>query len=415
MMSNAPLLGRSKLLARIQAGVSRRGDPSEKLPTLMGFLRLSDWLVPYVKDVFRKRARYRTYAKGETGVFAMGGRGQTEVRMAIAADWGTGTLESETVGGQMADAAPHFTVHLGDVYHLGDIEEIDDNCLGKASKQYGGVTWPLGSHGSFALMGNHEMYSGGQGFFRRFMPLMGTWRKRGEIEEHQRAGFFCLEGEHWVVLGLDTGYHSGGLVLLGMVSGVRDIQALNVDAHFDEKMMRWLRTTLEGIEQRAGRKKTVVMMTHHQPLSAFEQPFPAPAKQLGDLDWFQGREFVWFYGHEHRFTVYQKSVVAPGVLAWPRCIGHGGMPVSVSKMDAPDERVAFYDARTHAIDCDHPQTKVGYNGHALLRFEGETLTVEYRDIVGNRVLLEETFEADGSGGLRYKQGAVRELRPGRRR
>jgi hypothetical protein len=169
------------------------------------------------------------------------------------------------------------------------------------------------------------------------------------------------------------------------------------------------------VDLRAGRRRPIVVLSHHQPLSAFEQWFTRPAMQLAGIDAFRNREFVWLYGHEHRFTVYKKAEVAPGIVAYPRCIGHGGMPVSVSKLTKPDSRVLYYDPRTHAVDCDHPHTLVGYNGHVLLTFEREHLRVEYCDINGGRVMLNETFAADGEGGLVWTCGeAAKELASGAR-
>ena len=388
-------------MARVQQ-VASQAPQGSKLPQLTAFLQISKWLFPYFRDVFHKRARYRSYPAGETGVFPLEGKVHGAIRLAVVADWGTGTLESETVAANMQASKPHYTLHLGDVYHLGDAQEIEENCLGKVTKNYGGVTWPLGSHGSFALMGNHEMYSGGQGYYSCFLPRLGMLHEDGSVQSPQHAGFFCLEGEHWIVLGLDTGYHSGGVPLLGMVPGVRNIAALNVDARFDDKMIAWLGKTMTAIDSRSERRKPVIVLTHHQPMSAFEQSFPKPAQQLAATGFFEGRELVWLYGHEHRLTVYEKQTLPGDLVTYPRCVGHGGMPVSESRLEDGDPRVLLYDPRVHAIDCDHPRTKVGYNGHVLLTLEGERLRLEYHDIEENRLLWSETFRPDGKGGLEHE-------------
>jgi hypothetical protein len=80
-------------------------------------------------------------------------RQQTPLRIAAAADWGTGTLEAETVAKNMEACAPHYALHLGDVYYMGEAVEIRENCLGTPTKNFAGVRWPTGSLGSFALMG----------------------------------------------------------------------------------------------------------------------------------------------------------------------------------------------------------------------------------------------------------------------
>jgi len=166
-------------------------------------------------------------------------------------------------------------------------------------------------------------------------------------------------------------------------------------------MLKWLKKTMDALQPKTGAKKTLIVMTHHQPLSSFEQYYTKPAQQLADLGILEGQEFVWLYGHEHRLTVYKKQEVVDGLVAYPRCIGHGGMPVSVSKLKKPDDKVLYYDPRVHAIDVDHPKTKVGYNGHLMLTIEGDRLTIEYHDIVKNRVLLTETFRRGQRGGLEH--------------
>ena len=39
-----------------------------------------------------------------------------KVKVSIAGDWGTGTLEAASVATQIQRFQPHFTIHLGDVY-----------------------------------------------------------------------------------------------------------------------------------------------------------------------------------------------------------------------------------------------------------------------------------------------------------
>ena len=68
---------------------------------------------------------------------------------------------------------PDLTIHLGDVYYVGDQTEIDENFLGKKTSPYEPVQWPTGAKGSFALSGNHEMYARGMGYISSILPRMG--------------------------------------------------------------------------------------------------------------------------------------------------------------------------------------------------------------------------------------------------
>lgn len=400
-LSNVPLLGRSALMSRIQQAASQ-APPDANFPRLIAFLQFWKWLLPYLLDFVHKDAPYATYPSGKTGIFGIPIPPQdVPLRIAVAADWGTGTLEAETVAENMKDCSPHYTLHLGDVYYMGETGEINENCLGTSTKDYTGVYWPTGALGSFALIGNHEMYSGGQGYFKIFLGRLGLFNPDKSVKDPQSASYFCLEAEQWLVLGLDTGYHSGGMPGFTAIPGVKNIPFLNVDARFDSKMLGWLKQTMDSLQPDGTAKKPILLLTHHQPMSSFEHAFKKPAEQLAQLGILNGQEFVWLYGHEHRLTVYKLQAIANSLRAYPRCIGHGGMPVEITKLSQPDPNILYYDPREHPIDEDDPDTKVGYNGHIVLLFDGPKLTIEYRDILRNNLLLVESFWPNGDGTLKH--------------
>ena len=400
-LSNIPLLGRTTLMSRFQQAVTETPADSN-FPKLLAFLQFWKWIGPYLRDLIHRNAKYQGYPSGKTGIFRVAAPAEGgALTMAVVADWGTGTLEAEKVAENMEACSPHYTLHLGDVYYMGEAAEISENCLGRSNGKYDGVCWPKGSHGSFALMGNHEMYSGGQGYFNTFLDTLGVLHPDKTVKDPQSASYFCLETEHWLVLGLDTGYHSGGVPLFTSIPLINRIPWLDVDARFDDGMMVWLKETVAKLETMGSGKKPVIVLTHHQPISSFEHAFIRPVEQLAELGLFNSREFVWLYGHEHRLTVYNVQSMKGGLKFYPRCIGHGGMPVEVTKLEEPDPRIQYYDPRKHPIDDDDPGTLVGYNGHLVLRFEGSELSIEYRDIVDNNLMLRETFASDGSGRLRH--------------
>lgn len=398
--SNIPLVGRTALMSQIQQ-VASQAPTGAKFPNLVAFLQFWRWILPYLRDFFHKDAPYQTYRDGKTGIFGIADRPEEELRIAVAGDWGTGTLEANTVAQNMWACSPHYTLHLGDIYYMGEAPEINENCLGKPTKAYNGVQWPMGSFGSFALMGNHEMYSGGQGYFQAFLSTLGLLNPDKTVKDPQSASYFCLEAEHWLVLGLDTGYHSGGVPPLTEIPGVNRLPFLNVDARFDDKMVAWLKQTIETLQAKGSTQKAVLLLTHHPPISSFEYSFRKPAEQLAQLGFMNSREFVWLYGHEHRLTIYKKTTIANSMRAHPRCIGHGGMPVDVTRLRKPDPSILYYDPRQHPIDNVDPNTKVGYNGHVVLLFKGKSLTIEYHDILNNSLLLTETFTPNGSGALKH--------------
>ena len=156
---------------------------------------------------------------------------------------------------------------------------------------------------------------------------------------------------------------------------------------------------MEARQIRGNIRKPIIVLSHHQPLSSFEHAYDKPARQLADLGFLQEQDFIWLFGHEHRLAIYRKQRIAGSLTFHARCIGHGGMPVAVTKIDKPDGEVLYYDPRQHPIDEDNPETKVGYNGHVELIFDQNMLTIEYHDIVNNSVLMTETFTRNEGGGL----------------
>jgi hypothetical protein len=400
-LSNVPLLGRTAFASRLQQVASQTARSGSNYPNLIAFLQFWRWIGPYLRDLIHTTAPYETYPAGKTGIFDITFPPEEgPMRIAVAADWGTGTLEAETVAKNMKSCEPHYTLHLGDVYYMGESEEIEENCLGKPRNNFTGVKWPLGSRGSFGLMGNHEMYSGGQGYYQSFVNALGLLKPDRSVKEAQGASFFCLDTGRWLVLGLDTGYHSGGMPLFTAIPWLNTIPSLNVDAHFDEKMMSWLQETMKAVGGGAV-KKPVLILTHHQPISSFEHAFAKPAKQLAQSGLFDGQEVVWLFGHEHRMTLYKKQVVGDSLTAYPRCIGHGGMPTEVTTVNRPKPEILYYDPREHPIDNQNPDTMVGYNGHVVAIFTDAALTIEYHDILDNSLLLTETFRPGASGVLQY--------------
>jgi hypothetical protein len=400
-LSNIPLLGRTTWMSRIQQ-IATRAPRSSKHPQLLAFLKVWNWFGPYLRDLIHHNAPYQTYSDGETGIFPVAAPpGSGPMRISLVADWGTGTMESQLIAKHMLACDPHYTVHLGDVYYMGEACEIAENCLGKSTNDYKGVCWPKGRLGSFAVMGNHEMYSGGQGYFETFLPTLGLFDAERKVSNRQSASYFCLEAEHWVILGLDTGYHSGGVPAFTSIPVLNTFPFFNVDARFDDKMMAWLKETVDRLQAKGSGNKSFLVLTHHQPLSSFEHPFEKPATQLAQMGFLKGREFVWLYGHEHRMTVYKEQTIVGSLKAYPRCIGHGGMPVEVTSISEPDPKILYYDPRKHPIDKDNPTTFVGYNGHLVLVFDGNQLTIEYRDILRSDLILTETFTPNGTGGLEH--------------
>jgi hypothetical protein len=93
----------------------------------------------------------------------------------------------------------------------------------------------------------------------------------------------------------------------------------------------------------------IVLLSHHQCFSRFDDCYPRPARQLAA---FFPRPVLWFWGHEHRLAIYEQNAIAGGVSAFGRCIGHGGMPVDLppAQPKHPEYDVEFVDDRRYPND-----------------------------------------------------------------
>jgi hypothetical protein len=341
---------------------------------------------------------YQTYKNG-SGVFDMG----DQALLSIAGDWGTGTDEARHVMSQMEGHKPDYTIHLGDVYYVGDKPEISENCLGKSNSKTGttGVTWLPGTKGSFALMGNHEMYACGDAYFNEFLKKLGPLDGNG-TPKGQEASFFALENTHWKIIGLDTGYYSAGPAtvlnglshILGHIPAIqnwfRKSPTFKPSCKLHASLMEWLKGVLNRKAEEP--EKEIILLSHHQYYSSFEDWYQNAAVQL--------REFIppdktvlWFWGHEHRMAIYDRFGVKDGIRAFGRCVGHGGMPVARGAIpEIKDCRCVIYDNRAYP---NNENIDVGYNGFANLRFDGPVLTVEYYDLYNTRLLAEKWTTANG--------------------
>ena len=338
------------------------------------------------------------------------------VRFGVAGDWASGTDEAFVAARGLSHPLPDYTIHLGDVYFIGDKAEIDTNFLGCPSGRYRyayqTVKWPIGSRGSFALNGNHEMYANGNGYFNHLLPAIGAAdpaaHANGNSHLHSHAmqptktlgqgtSFFCLELDRWLIVAVDTGYNSRGLPFISQldpiaIPWVRRLQdRLKPSCSLPEPLLEWLRNDVRPLLQKdsALPPRGVILLSHHQYFSAFPEEFvfEIPAAQIHEALGITAA--VWFWGHEHRFAGYEFG--GPDALqVHGRCLGHGGMPVStVQPVPAPGSppspliapgtpALRFLDNRAYQTNPDG--SVFGWNGYMKLNVAGDTVSVRYYDI-----------------------------------
>jgi len=222
-----------------------------------------------------KPAKWQTAPAEPEQLAAVG----NDFRMAVLGDWGTGLYGAPTCARSIEKEAKGYKVlmHLGDVYYSGDDHEIQKQFLDIWPKVEGAV--------SRACNSNHEMYTGGHAYFKKTLKQFG-----------QKASNFAFQNDHWIFVGLDTGYE---------------------DKDLARNQAQWLR---EIAKNRGSRK--LILFSHHQPFSWLEEQHPKMIGKIGDIV-TGGHVFAWYWGHEHRCVLYDRH--DPWFM-FGRCVGHGGYP-----------------------------------------------------------------------------------------
>ena len=278
-------------------------------------------------------------------------------RVILVGDWGSGLDRAQKVASVIRDQIddPSATtrdkhvIHLGDVYYCGLPREYENNFL-----KY----WPVQSKeastiSSWTLNANHDMYSGGWGYFEYVLRDDPRFKRHRDRDDNA-SSFFSLENNDWQILGLDTGYHDN----------------LIFDAHdLYGDQPSWVADRIAK-----NPKKNCILLSHHQPFSAFESGGDKLLKKL-EAPLRRGGVRAWFWGHEHRCALYQPR---EGI-EYPRCIGHGGVPFYVSKKKLPlGVSYEYKEGFRNLVE------KWNYFGFAVLDFEDQVINVRYINERGNK-------------------------------
>jgi calcineurin-like phosphoesterase family protein len=341
-------------LAR-QAEAAGEGLPSSALEAKFGTGRTGgDWW-GWVKSTFDWIDRYSYHdlirPADTTPVDLEADLGEN-LRVAMFGDWGTNLYGAPRIIEQIRQTGPFdLLMHLGDVYYAGTVDEVQGRLVDP---------WPTGvARWSRTLNGNHEMYSGGYGYFDVALPAL-----------QQPSSYFAFQNKHWLLVGLDTAY---------------------VDHDIDATQVGWLNSVIS----KAGQRK-VVLFSHQQLFSRLSHQGPHLKKALAAL--LNARIITaWYWGHEHQCILYDRHAEY-GLTA--RCLGNGGIPeprVSDIKNATTEKAVGALawkrlSATRKSPSClvlDGPnrfvegeEEKFGPHGFMTLDFYGAALT-------------ERVFHADG--------------------
>jgi calcineurin-like phosphoesterase family protein len=326
-----------------------------------------------------------------------------EARLILISDWGTGRDDARRVAEQVpryldvAPEVPTHVIHLGDTYYSGTRREARRHVLG---------LWPVavaeaGRVGSWALNGNHDMYSGGHGLFE---VTLGDPRFVRQRADGRATSWFTLATDGWNIVGLDTAWRHELLEIRG-------------DELFVEGDLGRLEGSQADVLGRcaADEDRRLLVLSHHQLFSAYDEshlrfggdrdPTPlqeqlAPVLERRPVD-------AWFWGHEHDCLAYEDGF---GRVGAARAVGHGAVPTEVRRNPAtalgdpypdflvrPDVgdggsaamralRWEYRDVRpVGRDDDDRPLVRRGF---AVLDIAGDDLTVSYVDEAGATWLTE---------------------------
>jgi hypothetical protein len=268
-----------------------------------------------------------------------------EITIALVGDWGAHNDAARAVANQITATHPDMVIHLGDIYYAGQRNEAEE-----ALKM-----WPLADpttgaippRTSFALNGNHEMFSGARPYFETVLPAFG-----------QPASYFGFRNSKWQILAFDSAYVEHRLLPPDDATDVRLHSQWN-----------WL------VDKMRNSTLPTILLSHHEPVSAFAQEHSDGTKLRSDFQKFvtaAGRPvFGWFFGHEHRCTIYHDVQNVPYLA---RLIGHGCIPHTAPPKDQqPEPGCVKFEKMNFAKNANGD----AMSGFALLKFDRDQIDIQY--------------------------------------
>jgi hypothetical protein len=313
-----------------------------------------DWVIKIAESMLGHLAKGNHPFNPKPAEYAISGT----ARLVVVGDWGTGLPRAKAVAKYMAEEVADalangrevHVIHLGDVYYSGLPVEVQRHVLEPwpvtAAQARGGVT-------SWSLNGNHDMYSGGYGFYDTLLadPRFAAQHSA----DGASTSFFRLTAPGWEFVGLDTSWDTD--VLSKGASGVlQDPQA-------------------EYVAQvaRASDRK-LVLLSHHQLATVYDTDDIGPVlpAKLGPV-LGSGRVTGWWWGHEHRCVGFEAT---QGV-RFPRCIGHGGVPVEQTHTAADKPPAPWAWQPTGYVNSGGQRWAMF--GFAVFDLDGDRIQARYRN------------------------------------
>lgn len=281
-----------------------------------------------------------------------------KTRLAVIGDWGTGDEVAINLLQQVATFKPEVLIHLGDVYYAGTHSEQENNFLDICQQVFGSGV-PL-----FSLCGNHDMYSGGQGYYW-LIDRIG-----------QRSSYFCLQNSNWQFLAMDTGHNDNNPITVS--SNMTGLVTID----------KWSEATWHTAKiQQAGNRKTI-LLSHHQLFSPFGavgkvngQAYAYNPNLLSDFKDLLPSIAFWFWGHEHTLAVFDSYMD----LKRGRCVGASAVPVFTDQQKYASA-AGLQTFQGLPLPTWNSKAQLGTNGtdynhaFAIMTLTGSSVDVDYYQV-----------------------------------
>ena len=284
--------------------------------------------------------------------------GTESLKVAFVADWATGTRLAKNVMRCIGEQQPDVVIHLGDVYYSGTKAEMQDHFLSVTNEYLPAETQV------FNMAGNHDLYSGGEGYYW-LLDQLG-----------QPASYFCLRNDHWQIMAIGAPHEIGAP--MSSQYKVPPIDAREVEWHRHK------------IDTAAGRK--TIMLSHYQLFTASGNIARTPQNQLLAVNPVLHDAFAdrldqidaWLWGHEHNLAAFEPYLE----LERGRCIGSGAIPVALLwKPYEALSNLALPDG-VEQPPVMKPECRLGHDGdhyhHAfvVLEMDGQAGEMRYFQVPG---------------------------------
>jgi hypothetical protein len=302
---------------------------------------------------------YRAYQQLDDFVISLPPDSGAGLKIALIADWGTGTPIAQRLLADVAQHQPDLLIHLGDIYYSGTSREAQENFLAICRRILGQQTQ------IYTLSGNHDMYSGGAGYYW-LLDQIG-----------QPASYFCLRNDDWQLLALDTGLHDASPWSV----------ATTHLTYLEDREVAWQRHKLA-----TGGDRQTILLSHHQLFSATSavgrniagQPLAVNSRLYEAFQDVLGQVALWLWGHEHNLTLYEPYLG----LARGRCIGAGAVPIRLSENPYTPDPNLVLPAGQSSPPSLNTAVQLGNDGesyhhaYALLTLRGRAAEVGYYQLPG---------------------------------